>query len=312
MTSHVLLVPLVAVMTFVACEKAKSSPEKPPAPVPSSSTVTLSSANVTVDGAQVIALHNGDVADTDLDGGHLAFNIPALVEALHATRQRAGAASLAARDCPELAVDVAPTTSYRLLTQVLFSAKQPRAGFVCFSIQMANVAEIPIRLPNSHDRQIPSATPPTAKPEGNLGAAIAIEDGTTVIPPGAPPLQIALSVAAGTVKLWSMSGLEGTLATPKSTWTITAGAVDVTAIHAALLDIARRHYGGKPRDASSYTAVVSADGATTMSTLLPILAAVRCSDPSSKSGCERANAGVAYDADRMALFPDLRLAIGVE
>ena len=127
--------------------------------------------------------------------------------------------------------------------------------------------------------------------------------------PDEQPLKIVVSVAKDKLIVWSVTGIEGTLASPKATIPRTGqvGAVcdgaymcessscdagvckassepitpvyDYRALNAALYDIAKRHYTGKFRAAPTYQAILMADGSIPYGTIISLMSAMRCKMP---------------------------------
>jgi biopolymer transport protein ExbD len=141
---------------------------------------------------------------------------------------------------------------------------------------------------------------------------------TTTTPPGQnpddQPLKLVVSVTRDRMILWSISGLEGTLAAPKATFPRTGkdgeacdgnymcesgfcGAqrcgpapanqppvtptpvFDYRARSNKLFDIANGRYTGKNRKRETYQIILMADGAIPFNTIASVMAAVRCKLP---------------------------------
>ena len=186
--------------------------------------------------------------------------------------------------------------------------------------------------------------------------------------PDDQPLKLFVSVARDRVVLWSLSGLEGTTQQPKlvllrsgregeacdgpymcesntcdpASQKCVAGhdepapVFDYRALNSALFEIASRRYAGRPRKNDTYPAVLQADGDTPYSTIVSIMAAMRCKlpdfgkeptpcalptedpalkqapDPVSPDGKLYDTARAIYDPRRMALFPDIQFSTGFE
>lgn len=94
-------------------------------------TVIITKTGIVVDGKPVVAVKDGDVDSSDLEGGSLGIKIPKLTSFLAALR----AEELRTKDptalpaVPELLIIADRTTPYQLLIKVLFSAKQKEAGY---------------------------------------------------------------------------------------------------------------------------------------------------------------------------------------
>jgi len=111
---------------------------------------------------------------------------------------------------------------------------------------------------------------------------------------------------------------------------------DYRALNNALFEIASRRYAGRPRKTDTYPAVLQADGDIPYSTIVAIMAAMRCKlpelgkeampcalptedaalkkapDPVSPDGKLYDTARASYDPRRMALFPDIQFSTGFE
>jgi biopolymer transport protein TolR len=191
---------------------------------------------------------------------------------------------------------------------------------------------------------------------------------TPATTPDDQPLKLFVSVARDRVVLWSLSGLEGTTKQPKlvllrsgrdgeacdgpymcesntcdpasqkcvAGHEETAPVFDYRALNNALFEIASRRYAGRPRRPDTYPAVLQADGDTPYSTIVSIMAAMRCKlpdfgkeptpcalptedpalkqapDPVSPDGKLYDTARAIYDPRKMALFPDIQFSTGFE
>jgi len=89
----------------------------------------------------IVSVANGDVDSTEKEGGTTGIKIPRLTNylaALHheedAARARQPGFDPAAAPSPELLIIADRTTPYRLLIEVLFSAKQKEAGYKHFRL----------------------------------------------------------------------------------------------------------------------------------------------------------------------------------
>jgi biopolymer transport protein ExbD len=137
---------------------------------------------------------------------------------------------------------------------------------------------------------------------------------TQANPPPNPddqPLGIVVSIYPTKIDLWSASGLEGTLQAPKQTFALTGvvGAdcdgpymcqtnkcdadtskcvqsdiaaqpvFDYRALNKALVEITARRYEGKKRKIELYQGTLQADGAVPYSTIVSVIAAMRCPLP---------------------------------
>jgi biopolymer transport protein ExbD len=129
--------------------------------------------------------------------------------------------------------------------------------------------------------------------------------------PDDQPLKLVVSVTRDRAILWSISGLEGTLAAPKLVLPRTgrdgeacdggymcesnscdaasqrcvpsrdepAPVFDYRALNAAMFEIANRRYLSKQRKPETYQAILMADGAIPYSTIVAVMGAMRCKLP---------------------------------
>jgi biopolymer transport protein ExbD len=215
-------------------------------------TLIATASSIAVEGHPILAVHDGKIDPAELEGGEAGILIPRLRTILTSLVQqseqagykdpRTGVLSFRDKLAPlNLVLD--PATPYRTLCSVMFTAKQ--AGFREFAVAVRagrELAAIPLSLPD----KVRFGAPP---------------------PPGVRPV---VSVMNGRLRLWSLSGLEGTLQKP---------ALDVTLDHVAdvqkqLIEIvARRH----PRD-DERQILVMADGAVPMQNIAEVMAAIRSDD----------------------------------
>ena len=129
--------------------------------------------------------------------------------------------------------------------------------------------------------------------------------------PDEQPLKLVVSITRDRMILWSISGLEGTLAAPKQVFQRSgrdgeacdgaymcesnscdattmkcapsrddpAPVFDYRALNNAMFEIANRRYTGKQRKAETYQAILMADGAIPYSTIVSVMGAMRCRLP---------------------------------
>lgn len=102
------------------------------------SVIIISSEAISVEDQQIVAVRNGDVDASQKEGGALGIKIPRLTKFLSAWRQsfeedmrQKGKTPPAT---PELMIIADRSIPYRLLMQVIFSAKQPEAGYKRFRL----------------------------------------------------------------------------------------------------------------------------------------------------------------------------------
>ncbi len=129
------------------------------------------------------------------------------------------------------------------------------------------------------------------------------------IDPNDQPLKLVVSITRDRMFLWSISGLEGTLAAPKATFPrigrdgevcdgnymcegnncvgqkcVNSGLVplpvfDYRGLSNALFDIASTRYTGKTRKADTYQIILMADGVIPYGTIAATMSAMRCKMP---------------------------------
>ncbi len=135
---------------------------------------------------------------------------------------------------------------------------------------------------------------------------------TTPPPPTNPddiPLQLVISVKRDAIVLWSLSGMEGTLAAPKAVIELSGGndspcdgdymcqsgacsagkcvagkdppapAFNYEKLNKALIEIATRRYLGKPRSIKTFQAFLNVDYAIPYSTIIAVMSTMRCKLP---------------------------------
>ena len=109
------------------------------------STVIITKTGIVVSAGKeaesIVSVSNGDVDPAEKEGGTTGIKIPRLTNflaALHheedAARQRQPSSASSAASIPELLIIADRTTPYRLLIEVLFSAKQKEAGYKHFRL----------------------------------------------------------------------------------------------------------------------------------------------------------------------------------
>jgi biopolymer transport protein ExbD len=121
----------------VTLPKTLSSDELPEG----ASTLIITKTGIVVEGKSIVSVNNGDVDAAEKEGGAQGIKIPRLTNflaALHAQedqqkRLRPGYDPTKAPP-PELLIIADRTTPYRLLLQVMFSAKQKEAGYKHFRL----------------------------------------------------------------------------------------------------------------------------------------------------------------------------------
>jgi len=121
----------------VALPRALSDDELPEG----ASTLIITRNGIVVEGKSIVAVSNGDVDAAEKEGGSLGIKIPRLTNFLAALRGEEEAKKRlipgydpAKAPPPELMIIADRTTPYRLLLQVMFSAKQKEAGYKHFRL----------------------------------------------------------------------------------------------------------------------------------------------------------------------------------
>lgn len=96
--------------------------------------------------------------------------------------------------------------------------------------------------------------------------------------PDEQPLQLMVSVTKNRMILWSVSGLEGTLQEPKMSAGLLppenasdAPTFDYAKLNEALLEVATRRWGGKPRPIDTYEILLQADGDIPYETIIKVM-----------------------------------------
>lgn len=105
------------------------------------STLIITKTGIVVEGKSIVSVNNGDVDAAEKEGGAQGIKIPRLTNflaALHAQedqlhRQKPGF-DPTKQTPPELLIIADRTTPYRLLLEVMFSAKQKEAGYKHFRL----------------------------------------------------------------------------------------------------------------------------------------------------------------------------------
>ena len=121
----------------VSLPKSLSNDELPEG----ASTLIITKTGIVVEGKSIVSVNSGDVDAAEKEGGAQGIKIPRLTNflaALHAQeealhRQKPGYDPAKATP-PELLIIADRTTPYRLLLQVMFSAKQKEAGYKHFRL----------------------------------------------------------------------------------------------------------------------------------------------------------------------------------
>jgi biopolymer transport protein ExbD len=171
---------------------------------------------------------------------------------------------------------------------------------------------------------------------------------TSVVPPNQnpdeQPLKLVVSITRDRMILWSISGLEGTLAAPKQTFPRTGRdgdscdgnymcesnfcrdttqkcepsparevplpVFDYRGLSNALFEIANRRYAGKQRKNDTYQIILMADGAIPYNTVASVMSAMRCKLPEfakEVTGCALPTEDPELKKAKDPISPDKRL-----
>ena len=133
----ILLVAFIFQMATSALELTAGTVQLPrteaDAPLPEKAwTLVITPNGVVVEGKPIVSVSNGDVDPSEKEGGSLGIKIPRLTNflaALHQTdlQQTIKAGKDPTKSAPELLIIADRTTPYRLLVEVMFSAKAKEA-----------------------------------------------------------------------------------------------------------------------------------------------------------------------------------------
>lgn len=167
---------------------------------------------------------------------------------------------------------------------VLFLLASVSAGLI--------LVQIDTTLPDKQTAPAPITQPPATNPDEL-------------------PLKLVVSITRDRAILWSISGLEGSLSSPKQVFQRTgfdgqacdggymcesnscdaatqkcipsredpAPVFDYRALNDAIFEIASRRYTAKQRKAETYQAILMADGSIPYSTIVSVMSAMRCKLP---------------------------------
>ena len=98
-------------------------------------TLIITPLGIVVEGKTIVGVRDGDVDAADKEGGISGRKITKLTQFLQALRvqeEQKRAKENKPQTTPELLIIADRTTPYRLLVEVMFSAKQPEAGYKRF------------------------------------------------------------------------------------------------------------------------------------------------------------------------------------
>ena len=141
----ILLVAFIFQMATSALELTAGTVELPStstdAPLPEKAwTLVITPTGIVVEGKSIVSVSNGSVDPSEKEGGSLGIKIPRLTNFLATLRQeeikqlQQAGIDPAKAPPPELLIIADRTTPYRLLIEVMFSAKQKEAGYKHFRL----------------------------------------------------------------------------------------------------------------------------------------------------------------------------------
>lgn len=141
----ILLVAFIFQMATSALELTAGTVQLPrtetDAPLPEKAwTVVITPTGIVVEGQPIVSVVNGDVDGSEKEGGSLGIKIPRLTNFLSKLHQEEikhlikSGADPAKAPPPELLIIADRTTPYRLLVEVMFSAKQKEADYKHFRL----------------------------------------------------------------------------------------------------------------------------------------------------------------------------------
>jgi biopolymer transport protein ExbD len=198
--------------------------------------------------------------------------------------------------------------------------------FLLFSISAGIIfTQIDTSLPDKAPPQVSTQSQPNQNPDDQ-------------------PLKLVVSITRDRMFLWSISGLEGTLAQPKASFPRTGRdgdscdgtymcesnfcrnttqkcepspahevplpVFDYRGLSQALFEIANRRYTGKQRKADTYQIILMADGAIPYNTIASVMAAMRCKLPEfgkEATGCALPTEDPDLKKAKDPISPDKRL-----
>jgi biopolymer transport protein ExbD len=219
---------------------------------------------VVIDGKAIVSIRNGHVEPAEKEGGSLGIKIPrvtAFVEK-QLELQRAATAGQGGGPGVPFLLAIDKRLPYGLFIELMFSIKA--AGVRDFSLigQGSDLGVVPVRL---------------------------LERPFSLRATKDAPLGLAVAVTKDKLILWSLSGLEGTLSTPK----LSVGRTDTAKLALAVAEITKRRFPDKRAEADR-SIMIMADSAVPMQDVLTTIVAVRTT------------------ADDRELFPDVVFSAGFE
>jgi hypothetical protein len=221
---------------------------------------------IQLEGLPIVPVVAGKVPDQAVEDGGLGLKIPQLIAALESWRAPApGRGSPRMQSITvgpdgaekEMTLLVAPTTPYRVVFQAIVSATE--AGRARFHILVASpdgsLGSMLLRLPQ------------------HVSAAALKQPGET------KPVGLIISITEGTLRLWSLSGLAGTLDAPRLNLTVGAGgaapAFDAARLNADLAALAEARWPGGSPPADERQIILQANPETPFQTIVDLMVAVR-------------------------------------
>ncbi len=233
--------------------------ELPPARLPSAPAVALSSdvpltrvvvdaAGIALAGQRVVALERGVVAPALLVGRDEDLVIEPLRSALKSH-------ALEIEAIPPLGIVIDRAAPFVLLEHVLRTARE--TGFeelALIALGDEGLGALPVSLPRGHR----SAQPAEAAGEGAM------------------LLKPVVTILGQRLILWSASGIEGTMQSPRLSLAAAtpAPSFDLAPLSVSLAELVARHWPGE-RPGDSERIVLMFDGATPVQTVVDVIAAVR-------------------------------------
>jgi biopolymer transport protein ExbD len=168
---------------------------------------------------------------------------------------------------------------------------------------------------------------------GQIDTTLPEHASAAIKPPTAPdkepPLGLIASVTEKNILLWSISGLEGNIVTPKAVIDRVAAegpapVYDYAKFNATLADIAQRRWGGKVRPKDSYEIILQADPQIPYETVIDVMDNMRrklppkgqerkpVTDPAITADGKILDPALPYNVDKHYLFPDILFSSGFD
>ena len=230
--------------------------------------LVASQSEVVFEGLPRIQLRDGAVDPSERSGDARGRTIGRLSAALAAWRSATPGGEV-------LGIAIDHRLTFGLLYDLLYTAKTPPAGWKRFVVLVrtkGTTAGLPLALPDRHHW-------------GDEGSRIEmIDEIGEVLRPGAAdresrstsdwPLQLVLSISSDDFRVWSLSGMEGTLHGPRLR-VPRSEPNGLTKVGVALAEIAKRRWAGKPRSEESHEIIVMTAAATPMQVVAEVVATVR-------------------------------------